>query len=274
MKSSVRFNRRLLTTATFDSGALGLLVHLIHRFPQAGTYQAVVLRDDQRVGTTCFRVTDQTAGTQLNIDLASVARRPAPPVPLPRAPGERARGVARGLRALPRPARHRELRGRGRRGEGGAQAVFDSRSLTDGDLFALALIEPHLPAQEPGRLGEGRDHVAPIPTGTDLRTVAPVYVDATSQGFQPAQVSVHAGQGIVFRARGATRIVITKRAAPKAARRGGPGRPRRTAGPPARARLAAWRSPGRPAVLAASADSGRGGARVRGDGRRSPAGPR
>ena len=69
MKSSVRFNSRLLTTSTFGSAALGLLVHLVHRFPQAGTYQAVVLRDGQRVGTTCFRVTDQTAATQLNIDL-------------------------------------------------------------------------------------------------------------------------------------------------------------------------------------------------------------
>ena len=52
VKRSVRLNRRLLTTSTFDSGALGLLVHVIHRFPNAGTYQAVVLRDGQRVGTT------------------------------------------------------------------------------------------------------------------------------------------------------------------------------------------------------------------------------
>jgi hypothetical protein len=102
----------------------------------------------------------------------------------------------------------------------GAQAVFDSRSLTDGDLFALALIEPTTyEVESPGGPGKGVIRVAPIPPGTDLRTVAPVYVDATGQAFQPAQVSVHAGQGIVFRARGAKRIVITKQAPPPAGRR-------------------------------------------------------
>ena len=95
----------------------------------------------------------------------------------------------------------------------GAAAVFDSRSLTDGDLFALALIEPTTyRLDSPGGSATGEIRVAPIPPGTDLRTVAPVYVDATNEGFQPAQVNVHAGQGIVFRARGAKRIVITKSA--------------------------------------------------------------
>lgn len=221
MKSSVRFNSRLLTTATFDSGALGLLVHLIHRFPQAGTYQAVVLRDGQPVGSTCFRVTDQTAGTQLNIDLASVAlpagaakcacREHPESAPTVSPEGYVLFHAPRGIGS------YAVVVGESREG---AQAVFDSRSLTDGDLFALALIEPTTYGVEsPGGPGKGEIRVAPIPPGTDLRTVAPVYVDATGQGFQPAQVNVHAGQGIVFRARGAKRIVITKRAAPQAARR-------------------------------------------------------
>jgi len=99
-----------------------------------------------------------------------------------------------------------------------AEAVFDSRSLTDGDLFALALIEPTTYRVETSEgAGTGEIQVAPIPPGTDLRTVAPVYVDATSEGFEPAQLNVHAGQGIVFRARGAKRILITKRATPQPA---------------------------------------------------------
>jgi hypothetical protein len=221
VKSSVRFNSRLLTTATFDSGALGLLVHVIHRFPQAGTYQAMVLRDGQRVGTTCFRVTDQTAGTQLNIDLAAVALPAAPAACACREHPESAPAVSpdgyvlfhapRGIGA------YAVVVGEAKEG---AQAVFDSRSLTDGDLFALILIEPTTYGVEsPGGAGKGEIRVAPIPPGTDLRTVAPVFIDATGPGFQPAQVNVHAGQGIVFRARGAKRIVITKRAAPQAARR-------------------------------------------------------
>jgi hypothetical protein len=226
VKRSVRLNRRLLTTSTFDSGALGLLVHVIHRFPNAGTYQAVVLRDGQRVGTTCFRVTDETAGTQLNIDLASVA--------LPTG------GAARcACREHPESAPAVSPQGYvlfhatsgaggyavvvGEAKEGG-QAVFDSQALSDGDLFALALIEPMTySVASPGGAGQGEIQVAPIPPGTNLRTVAPVYVDATRQGFQPARIAVHAGQGLVFRIRGATRIVIEKRAPAAAPRAAAPG---------------------------------------------------
>jgi hypothetical protein len=196
-------------------------VHLVHRFPQAGTYQAVVLRDGQRVGTTCFRVTDQTAATQLNIDLASVAPPAGPAGCACREHPESAPAVSpegyvlfhapRGIGA------YAVVVGEAKEG---AQAVYDSRTLSDGDLFALVLIDPTTYGVEsPGVAGKAEIRVAPIPPGTDLRTVAPVYIDATGQGFQPAQLSVHAGQGIVFRARGAKRIVITKRAAPQAARR-------------------------------------------------------
>jgi hypothetical protein len=220
VKSSVRFNSRLLTTATFDSGALGLLVHLIHRFPQAGTYQAVVLRDGQRVGSTCFRVTDQTAGTQLNIDLASVALPAGAAKCVCREHPESAPAVSPEGYVLFHAPRgigsYAVVVGESREG---AQAVFDRRSLTDGDLFALILIEPTTHGVE-FRKARGRARSAWRPFPRDgPPTVAPVYVDATGQGFQPAQVNVHAGQAIVFRARGAKRIVITKRAAPQAARR-------------------------------------------------------
>lgn len=219
MKSSVRFNTRLLTTSTFDSGALGLLVHLLHRFPQVGTYQGVVFRDGQRVGTTCFRVTEQGAGTQLNIDLALVAQPAGDAKCTCREHPESAPAVSPEGYVLfyaPRGiGSYAVVVGEAR--EGG-QAVFDSRSMTDGDLFALALIEPTTyRVESPEGTGTGEITVAPIPPRTNLRTVAPVYVDATKEGFQPAQVNVHAGQGIVFRARGAKRIVITKRATPQPA---------------------------------------------------------
>jgi hypothetical protein len=233
VKSSVRFNTRLLTTSIFDSGALGLLVHLIHRFPQKGTYQAVVFRDGQRVGTTCFRVTDPSAGAQLNIDLASVAQ-----------PAGNARCACREHpESAPAVSPEGYVLFHAPRGIGsyavvvgeareGAQSVFDSRSLTDGDLFALALIEPTTyRIESPGGRGTGEIRVAPIPPGTDLRTVAPVYIDAAAEGFEPSQVNVHAGQGIVFRARGAKRIVVTKQATSQPARAAaapGERRPRRS----------------------------------------------
>ena len=144
---------------------------MIHRFPNAGTYQAVVLRDGQRVGTTCFRVTDETAGTQLNIDLASVA--------LPT--GGAARCDCRehtGERTLLSPARYvlfhrREARAATRSGRGGREggkAVFDSQALSDGDLFALALIEPMTySVASPGGAGHGEIQLSANSAGTNLR---------------------------------------------------------------------------------------------------------
>ena len=227
MKSSVRFNTRLLTTSTFDSGALGLLVHLIHRFPQVGTYQAVVFRDGQRVGTTCFRVMEQAAGTQLNIDLASVAQPAGDAKCTCREHPESAPAVSPEGYVLFHAPRgigtYAVVVGEAREG---AAAVFDSRSLTDGDLFALALIEPTIyRVESPGSPATGEIRLAPIPPGTDLRTVPPVYVDVTKETFEPAQVNVHAGQGIVFRARGAKRIVITKSATPPPTGAATPGAP-------------------------------------------------
>jgi hypothetical protein len=220
-KRSIRLNRRLLTTSTFDSGALGVLVHVIHRFPAAGTYQAVVLRDDQRVGTTCFRVTDGTAGTQLNVDLAAIATPAGAPCACREHPESAPAVSPDGYVLFHAPAGaggYAVLVGEAK--EGG-RAAFDSRALKDGDLFALALIEPATYAvTSPGGSGRAEIEVAAIPPGTNLRTVAPVYVDATRTAFKPARIAVHAGQGVVFRMKGAPRVVIEKRAPQAAPRRG------------------------------------------------------
>jgi hypothetical protein len=231
VKKRVHFNRRLLTTSSFDSGALGPLVSLVHRAPAPGTYQVVVLRGDQRVGRACFRVTDDKAGTQLNIDLTPVA-------------GPIGAGVRCPCREHPESAPtvspHGYVLFHVSRGVGGyavvvgeakegSQAVFDSRALADGDMFALSFIVPATYAvTSPGGAGQAEIQVAPTPPGTNLRAVAPASIEATRQGFQPGQVSVHAGQGVVFRVRGASRIVITRRPAAAAPRRAAaPGAPAR-----------------------------------------------
>jgi hypothetical protein len=221
VKSSVRLNQRLLTTSSFDSGALGVLVHVLHRFPGAGTYQAVVLQDGERVGTTCFRVTDDTAGTQLNIDLSTVARPTGSPARCTcrehpeSAPTVSPQGYVL-FHASSGAGGYAVVAGEAK--EGG-RAVFDSRALSDGDLFALAFIEPTIySVASQGGAGRGEIQVTPFPPGTNLRTVPPVYVDAGRDAFQPARVTVHAAQGVVFRIRSATRIVVEKQA-PAASRR-------------------------------------------------------
>jgi hypothetical protein len=216
VKTGVRLNHWLWTTSTFDSGALGPLVHVIHRFATPGAYQAVVLRDGQRVGTTCFRVTSDAGATQLNIDLAAVtlpsggADRCACREHPESAPAVSAQGYVL-FHAARGPGGYAVLVGEAKED---AQAVFDSRALTDGDLVALALIEPTSYAvTSPGGAAQGEIEVTPAPPGTNLREVAPVYVEAARDAFQPARISVHAAQAIVFRIRSAGRIVAKKRTA-------------------------------------------------------------
>ena len=216
VKTGVRLNHWLWTTSTFDSGALGPLVHVIHRFATPGTYQAVVLRDGQRVGTTCFRVTGETGATQLNIDLAAVtlpsggAARCACREHPESAPAVSPQGYVL-FHAARGPGGYAVLVGEAKED---AQAVFDSRALSDGDLVALALIEPTSYAvTSPGGAAQGEIEVTPAPPGTNLREVAPVYVDAARDAFQPARISVHSAQAIVFRIRSAGRIVAKKRTA-------------------------------------------------------------
>jgi hypothetical protein len=214
VKTGVRLNQWLWTTSSFDSGALGPLVTVVHRFATAGTYQAVVLRDGQRVGTACFRVTSDTGATQLNVDLADVTRpaggaaRCACREHPESAPAVSPQGyvlfhVARGLSG------YAAVVGEAKED---AQAVFDSRALTDGDLVTLSLVEPtSYDLTSPGGSAQGQIEVTPVPPGTNLRDLSPVYVDAARDAFQPARISVHTAQAVVFRIRGATRIVAKKR---------------------------------------------------------------
>ena len=65
----------------------------------------------------------------------------------------------------------------------------------------------------PGGAAQGEIEVTPAPPGTNLREVAPVYVDAARDAFQPARIRVHSAQAIVFRIRSAGRIVAKKRTA-------------------------------------------------------------
>ena len=229
-------------------------MHLVHRFPQVGTYQAAVYRDEQRVGTTCFRVTEQAGATQINIDLASVGSpvgeakcacrehpESAPAVSpdgyvlfhAPRGIGTYA--VVVGEREGAAPRIRQPVADRRRSLRAGADRAGDYR------------------LESPGGSATGELHVAPIPPGTNLRRSRPCTIDVTQDAFQPSQVNVHAGQGIVFRCARSEADRDHQDRDPAARWRGRRCRSRRAASPSPRARLAARRAAKGSVVLGGTA---------------------
>jgi hypothetical protein len=207
MNNKIRLNRRILTTSTFDSGALGVLANVIHQFPE-GRYYVVVRREGQNVGSTHFLIDNSSTNMQLTIDLASVAA-PARPTPAPEIPTVSPKGyvlfyVSGGAGGYSVVAQE----------ESGATPVFDSTTLSGDDLFAVSLLEPatYSMANQVGNI-TGEIQVTPIPEGTDLRTLPTQYVDVNSASFDPAMVSIHSAQGLVFRIKGPARVVINKQKA-------------------------------------------------------------
>jgi hypothetical protein len=211
MNSTFRLNHRVLTTSTFDSGALGVLAYVVHRFP-AGRYSAIVQRDGQDAGSTRFVVDDASTSMQLTIDLASVAA-PAraaascacdsgADIPTLSSKGYVLFYVSGGAGEYSVVAHE----------EAGAAPAFDSTKLGDGDVFAATPLEPagYSMANQAGK-ASGAIQVIPVPEGTNPRESPPQYVDVTADSFDPANVSVHSAQGLVFRVKGPARIVINKK---------------------------------------------------------------
>jgi hypothetical protein len=197
-----------------------MLAYVVHQFP-AGRYHAVVQREGQNAGSKRFVVDESTKSMQLTIDLAQVATP--------------ARASAAGCDCQ-EPSEISTVSPKGyvlfyvsdgpggysvvAREESGAAPMFDSATLSPGDLFAASLLEPstYSMVNQAGG-GTGEIQVTPVPEGTNPRTLPTQYVDVNSNSFNPANVSVHSAQGLVFRIKGPARVAINKKPGkePKAA---------------------------------------------------------
>jgi hypothetical protein len=228
MNTGVRVNHRLFTTSVFDSGALGVLAYVIHQFPE-GQYQATIYRDGTRVGTTRFRVTE-SANLQLNIDLATMASAARTSAPCAGRESPCAGRESDDGTPVVSPKGYVLFYVSGGAGgysvtvgdESARRAVFDSQTLSEGDLFALSLLAPTTySVLNRSGTAQGEIQVTPLPTRTDPRTprtdprtLPPVYVEAHPDTFQPSSVSLHLAQGLAFRIHGTGRIVVERRPAP------------------------------------------------------------
>lgn len=209
IKSKVRFNHRLFTTSTFDSGALGLLASVVHQF-QEGRYNAIVNRDQKNIGSTNFLVESSSANTQLLIDLTAVnvTGGTSTPVEIPKVSpkGYVVFYVSGGVGGYSVVARE----------ESGSDPVFDSTTLSGNDLFAVSLIEPATYSMV-NQAGNATGEIQVVSGEMNPLNLSTQYVDVNNTSFDPAKVSVHSAQGLVFRIKDPARIVITKQEGTEAA---------------------------------------------------------
>ncbi|MFZ5824719.1 MAG: hypothetical protein ACOY94_10360 [Bacillota bacterium] len=231
-----RVNQRLFSARVFDSGSLGVLISVMHQFHQPGEYSVSIRQHGREVGTTTFRVEEAATASQLDIDLSLVGRpqrdecgckSKQEKVPTVSPKGYVlffATGGAGGYSAV---VRHPEAR----------QAAFQTERLEKGDLCAVSLLRPGRYRMVDKASGaQGAIELFFSPDGArKLQEMQPVFVEAAGREFQPAQVRVMAGQGLVFRVAESSRIIIELEKAadqePEPERPERPGRPGRPGRP-------------------------------------------
>lgn len=207
MQPTIR--RDLFTQKVFDSGSLGPLASVIHRFGCEGTYSGKALHGESPAGSFTFVVDQQSEVRQLSIDLAMLASDTRPG----RCAGDewKHRVVSPQGYVL-----FYASRGRGYSAlvaEGDQQeAAFDSSRLSAGDLFALSLLEPTTYSAI-DRIGGGKAELAVKrdPKRTrNLKNLEPVYIEVKQGTMQPREVELVSAQGLVFRIGTDARIVVQK----------------------------------------------------------------
>jgi hypothetical protein len=211
MKAKV--NLELLKTTSFDSGSLGMLAMVLHQFSSAGRYHVAIMERGRAVTDVHFEVNEESEVMQLDIDLAQAVR------------NARARpedcGCKSKKQATPVVSPKGYVLFHASSGNGysvtvagrGDEVVFDSTKLTDGDLFAVSLLEPTSYSMT-NTLGSAAGEIVVSLTpemAKQINALETRYIDVSEQTFDPERIELTSSQGLVFRIKGTARILIQKK---------------------------------------------------------------
>jgi hypothetical protein len=204
-------NTYALAATVHESAALGVLGTLVHPVAEPGEYAGTVLLGGRVVGRFLLDCDSDVAEQQVRIDLAAcdaglAQGRPAPTYRL--APdGYLVLYVSQGRGGY--AVTLQGTRSRSRR------AVFDSRVLQAGDLYAVTLIRPG--AYEMGNTqsrARGIVRVTYPEAGMDLRDPgAAVSVECGGGELSPSEVTLLPAQGLVFRIAAPSAVRVSLREA-------------------------------------------------------------
>jgi hypothetical protein len=204
------FNRYLFTQIGLDSGNLTSLGVVIHCFEKPGLYRGQVRRGEEDRGAFLLRVDADCPQMQVDIDLAHLV------APEDCCDGKRSAGYVvnpKGyavFHVTDGPGGFHVVVGREEMAKG--EALFDSRELHDGDMFAATILRPgaYVVANSLSRARDKADLVVAYPRGE-----APGYgalpaqmVAVSDRGFMPERIRVEVTQSQVFQIKGPARIRI------------------------------------------------------------------
>lgn len=235
-----RLNKQLFHTSTHDSGALGMMAMVIHAFDHPGRHRVVVMHQGRPVAEVEFEVDKKSTVMQHDIDLAQAAHQGRQ---RPEACG--CKGAAPGVGTVS-PKGYVLFHASSGHGysvvvhNADGKPVFDSTRLDDGDLFAVTLLEPTRYTLH-NTLGAAAGEIEVAfndEIAKRIRLLETRYVDVEEKGFGTDRIELASTQGLVFRIKGASRIVIQKQA------------PRKTDTPDTRQPVIRWQKPPRPSTAA------------------------
>jgi hypothetical protein len=211
---NLTFDRNLFTQIGLDSGSLTMLGAVIHSFQEPGDYRGSVRKDGETLAAFQISVDKNSPVAQVNIDLSTLTK--SDPVASTDRCG--CEGTEHGFSVNPKGYAVFHVTG----GAGGYDVhvrkasedpntkVFDSRKLSDGDIFSAIIIRPGT-YQVTNVLGSARAEVEvsyPEIGETAYRPPPPVRVQTTSQSFEPSRIKLKPGQGLLFECKYPSRIRI------------------------------------------------------------------
>ena len=216
---NLTFDRNLFTQTGLDSGSLTMLGSVIHTFREAGEYKGTVRRGDTILSTFYLSADKNSAIAQVNIDLAALTE------PKSSGSSEKCCHDHKGdqHRFVVNPRGYAVFHVSG--GEGGYyvhtekviegkdtdQRVFDSRKLSDSDVFSGTIIRPGTYSVT-NVLTKAQAQVVvsyPVIGKTAYRPPAPVRVKSSGDYFEPKRIELKPGQGMLFDCEKPSRIKIT-----------------------------------------------------------------
>jgi hypothetical protein len=193
---------------TFDSGSLTANCSIAHALKAAGRFVLFVWRGSVRVASVALTVAKDGTSQQVSLDLFAIERKSQ----------GRPLNVAAELYTVKEGGYLVLHVSDGARGyfatlcdDTGKKALWDSRALCAGDIYSFLALPPGTYSVSNAKTGAKSAMTVGYsqPSGERQARLTPVYVKATTGGFEPAHWSVNGVQPVVLAAGAASSFAVT-----------------------------------------------------------------
>ena len=206
-------NRQLFKQSVFDSAKISATSSVVHQFCSDGEYSGTILQGNRVVGAFRFRVDNESDLMSYHFDLAALSASQKRDDKGDCCCNEPEKGIP----TLSSKGYALFFASRGSNYSVQVQAVdgkenYNSTVLEKNDLFALSLIEPvkySLNNKQSGAAGE-IEVTFTKKDASRIRNLETIYVDVENEQFNPANIKLVATQGLVFRIKEKSQIIIQK----------------------------------------------------------------